>query len=379
MNGVAIKMLFGDPVKLIGLVMGVTFATLLISQQSGIFVGLMLRAANLINEAQEVDLWIMDPGGRYIENVRPMRDTELARVRGVRGVAWAVPYFKGTATVRSPGGSLQTAGVIGVDDATLIGLPRQIILGDRESLRGPDAVLVDRDGYALLFPDQPLQLGNEFELNDRRAVVKAIGVVLTPFSTQPQIFTRYSSALSYTNNGRNQLSFIIARAAGRSPETVASTISAVTGLKALTRAQHVRQTIEYIFRFTGIPISFGAVIGFGILVGAAIVGITFSLFITDNVKQYAALKAMGLPDSRLFRMVLLQAGIIGAIGYGIGLGLAGLFFIFAPPSTASLRDFFLPWWVAVGMAVLVIFIMLVATVFSLNRVLRIDPAIVFRG
>ena len=40
---IAIKMLVGDKAKFLGIVMGLTFAALLITQQGSIFCGLMLR------------------------------------------------------------------------------------------------------------------------------------------------------------------------------------------------------------------------------------------------------------------------------------------------------------------------------------------------
>ncbi len=43
MSWIAIKMLVGDKAKFLGIVMGLTFAALLIAQQGSIFCGLMLR------------------------------------------------------------------------------------------------------------------------------------------------------------------------------------------------------------------------------------------------------------------------------------------------------------------------------------------------
>ena len=84
MYGVALRMLFGDRAKYLGLIFGVAFATLLITQQSALFVGLMQRTVNVIDDAPEADLWIMSPETRYVERVRPLRDTAPARVRGWR-------------------------------------------------------------------------------------------------------------------------------------------------------------------------------------------------------------------------------------------------------------------------------------------------------
>ena len=95
MDGVALKMLFGDRAKYIGLIFGIAFSTMLMSNQVSIFAGLMLRTASQILDAREADIWVMDRRVEYVDEVEPMTDTQLGRVRGVDGVDWAVPFFKG--------------------------------------------------------------------------------------------------------------------------------------------------------------------------------------------------------------------------------------------------------------------------------------------
>ncbi|MBY0354765.1 MAG: hypothetical protein K2Q12_03440, partial [Rickettsiales bacterium] len=107
MRLIAIKMLLGDRAKYLGLVFGVTFATLLMAQQVSIFAGLMARTASAINVVSEADIWVMDQRVRYIEEVEPMREIELTNVRSVQGVAWAVPFYKGLSTIRMPDGLTQ--------------------------------------------------------------------------------------------------------------------------------------------------------------------------------------------------------------------------------------------------------------------------------
>jgi putative ABC transport system permease protein len=380
MNKVALKMLFGDPAKCLGIVFGVAFASLLIMQQSSIFVGIMSRTSSVILDAQDVNLWVMDPSVQYIDANRPMRDTELSRIRGVPGVAWAVPFFKVNTSVRSRTGNLQTAQVIGVDEATFIGVPRQMILGSIDDLRRPDAVMIDRVGYKLLFPDQPLKLGVEFEINDARAVVAAIVENAAAFTSNITIYTTYSRALEYTNNGRTTLSFVVGRAQkGLSPASVARAIEAQTGLKARTSDEFIWDTVKYILANTGIPISFGAVVSLGIIVGVVVAGLTFNMFVADNIKQFAALKAIGVSNGTILRMVLVQASVVGVIGYCLGLGIDARFFDTVPKHANGLRGFYLPWQVAVAMAGLTIVIMLVASALSLRRVMTVDPAVVFRG
>jgi putative ABC transport system permease protein len=380
MRGIALKMLFGDRAKYLGMVFGVALSTLLITQQSALFYCLMTRTASVIDDAREADIWVMDPQAKYVDTVRPMRDTELARVRGVPGVAWAVPLYKATAAVKTLDGALDNALLIGLDDASLIGGPRRFALGSIESLRAPDAVAIDRAGYALLWPGQPERTGRELELNDRRAVVTAITEASAAFTSRIVIYTRYNQALTYVPQPRNQLTFVLARAAaGQDPSAVAATIAARTGLQARSAAEFRRQTIGYYLVNTGIPISFGIVILLGVIVGVAVVGLTFNMFVADNLRQFGALKAIGTTNRRLIGMVLVQAGMVGATGYGLGLGFAAAFFEFATRGNSDLRGFYLPWWIAAGVAGATASIILLAILTGMRRVLVLDPAIVFRA
>jgi putative ABC transport system permease protein len=377
MGVIALRMLFGDRAKYLGLIFGVAFSTLLIAQQGGLFVGLMLRTAAVIADAQEVDIWVMDPQARYLDTVRAMRPTELPRVRGVAGVAWAVPLYKATVPLKTLDGRIENTMMLGVDDASLVGATNRFVMGTLEDLRKPDGVAIDRAGYQRLWPGEPLRLGRELELNDSRAVIVAITDASAAFTANIIMYAPFSRATAYSPQGRNSVSFILARAAsGQTPEAVAARITDQTGLQALSAADFRWKTIKFFLQNTGIPISFGVVIVLGVVVGVAIVGLTFNIFIAENLRQYGALKAMGLSNLSLVGLVLLQASVVGAVGYGIGLGIAAMFFRFA--TQGELRGFYLPWWIAAGVAGLTLLIMLLATIGSLRRVVVLDPAIVFR-
>src|SRR5262249_48260196 len=61
MHLVALKMLMGDRAKYLGMIIGLTFASLLITQQGAIFVGLMTRTYGFITDTGLPNLWVMDP------------------------------------------------------------------------------------------------------------------------------------------------------------------------------------------------------------------------------------------------------------------------------------------------------------------------------
>jgi putative ABC transport system permease protein len=380
MLSVALKMLFGDKVKYLGLVFGVAFATLLITQQSSVFVSLMARTASVILDAEDVNIWVMDPGVEYIDTLRPLKDSDLPRVRGVTGVKWASPLFKSNGLIRTAAGRISTATIIGVDETTFIGLPRKFLVGNTDALRGPDAVALDVLGYDLIWPGEKPRLGGILEINDRRAIISAIIDAQPSFATAPMIYARYATATQFVPAGRNQMSFVLARAAkGETPEAVAQRITSTTDLQALSSSDFQWKTIFWVMTNSGIPTNFGVVIILGVIVGIAIVGLTFNMFIMENVKQYAALKAIGVTNGQIIGMVLLQAAVIGAVGYAIGTGLAALFFGMVSHNVMALKGFWLPWQISAIMAVIATLIMIFSTFVGLRRVLVVDPAIVFRG
>jgi len=376
---VALRMLLGDRTKCLGLVFGMALSTLLVCQQVSIFFGLLARASSVISDVREADIWVMDGAVKTIDVPFPLRDTVLPRVRGVEGVAWAVPFFKAITQVRTRQGTLDNAIMLGIDDATLVGVPDAFVLGSIDDLLLPDSIAINPAGFRLLFPGEPLDTGRLLELNDRRARIVAIVNAAPAFSANLTIYTRYSLATQYTNNGRNSLSFVLAKAVDPTRiDEVARRIAAETELKAVPAAEFRRESITYILENTGIPASFGTVVVLGVLIGIAIVGLTFNQFVMENIRQYAALKAIGVRNSRLLAMTLTQALFVGVIGYGIGLAAAATFFATAGKSDA-LRGFYLLPEVAIGVAILAVAIVIIATIVSLRRVLVVDPATVFRG
>ena len=379
MNLVALKMLVGDRAKYLGLIFGIGFATLLMSQQVSIFIGLMARTASQIMDVREADVWVMHPRVKYVDEIEAMPDVDLARVRGVEGVSWAVPLFKGNAVIRAPEGLLQQVILMGLDDGSLVGRPPQILMGSLADLKRPNALMIDRAGYQFIWPGEALRTGRVVEINDRRVEIVAIAKASPPFVTFPVVYTRYSEALRFTPPQRNKLSFVVAKAAdGTDPTALARRIESRTGLQALTWQEFAWRSVRHYIERTGIPVNFGITVALGFIVGAAVAAQTFYIFVIENLRQFGALKAIGVTDSQILRMVILQALVVGALGYGLGIGLCALFF-WATADVPALDGFILRWQVMAGTAVAVFVIMVLSSIASIRKVFVLDPAVVFRG
>ena len=178
MIGLALKMLFGDTAKYLMLVAGLFFATFLIVQQASVFCGLMRwTTATLKNVAAPI--WVVEERVEQVNETNPMRDTDVARVRSVSAVRWAMPLYSGIQRVRLERRQLQ-------DRAThrhRCRLPRR---GARPDGRGksrrpppaqhrrhrrtrhPAAFL--RSGRS----SKRIKIGDQFEINDIEARVVGI-------------------------------------------------------------------------------------------------------------------------------------------------------------------------------------------------------------
>jgi putative ABC transport system permease protein len=380
MNFIAWQMLTGDRAKYLGLIFAIAFSTFLMSHQSSIFCGLMDRTRSQIRDVRDASIWVMDPKTQYLDEVKGLPDQDLYRVRGVKGVEWAVPLFKGTARAKThTDGKFRAVILMGLDDSSLVGAPRNMVLGTFEALDQPDSIVIDRVAFQFFFPGEPLQLGKQFEMNDH--IVRVVGICNSsaPFVNLPVAYTRYSLATELVGRERNLMSFVVAKAAaGFSDEAAAKEIAGATGLRALTSEQFGWETIWYYIHNTGIPINFGITVAIALIVGTVVAGQTFYLFVLENLKQFGALKAIGVTNWRITGMILMQALVVGTIGYCIGIAMTAAFFE-ATKNNLDLRGFYLLPQIMGGVGVAVLVIVGLASVISVRRVAVLEPAIVFRG
>lgn len=383
MLGYALKMLIGDKVKYISIVLGLCFASFIITQQAAILVGIIKRTSGFITDTSQPNIWVMDPSVQYIDDIKPLKDTDIYRIRSVDGVDWAVPIYKGTIQARLHNGTFQTCVLIGIDDATLIGGPPIMLKGKLEDLRMQDAVIVDKVGAETklaVHTDNgviPLQVGDRMELNDNRAYVAGICQVSRTFQSQPVIYTTYDRATFFVPSQRKLLSFIIAHSKpGVNPEEVCERIKMQTGFAAYTPRQLKMLTLIYYVKYTGIFVNFGVAIILGFIIGTAIAGQTLYNFTVDNLPYFAVFKAMGADNKMLIKIVLLQALFVSAVGWGIGMGAAALFGYVTKGTELS---FSLPLPLYLLSLASILFISLFAAFICMQRIIKLDPAIVFKS
>jgi putative ABC transport system permease protein len=393
---VALKMLLGDRAKYVGLLFGITFTSFLVTFAASYFCGFMTRGFALIAENPTADVWVMDPAVDSVEQTANMPESALDRVRSVEGVLSALPLALGTADVRFPNGSFQPFQIIGLDDATLSGVP--VLMGGASAivLRSPDAAIVDAGGTEgkletpLLEADQwpsephldvamrPLNVGDELLVNDNRVRIEGTSEALPRYPPRPLLYTTFSNANRILLPERHRLTFVLASAApGVAPNELAARIQARTGLKARTSDDFKADTVRWFLINSEDVGDIAAMLSLAISVGFGVTGIMLYMFTQETLKQYAVIKTMGASSKLLLAMISAQAGTCALLGTGFGLGLCAIIGQIAMEVAGY--PFRMMWFTPLIGGVMVVLVSVVAAAISARPVLKLEPAVVFAG
>lgn len=394
---IAVKMLRGDRAKYYGLLFGITFTSFLIAYAGSYLGGFMTRGFALVSENPNVDIWVMDPAVASTQLTTTIPDSALSRVRSVSGVLYAMPLALGTVDARFPNGRFQSFQLIAVDDATLFGLPPLQGGISPTVMRTPDAVVVAAGGtdgklqtpispadqwpYGqphLNVPTRELGAGDELQVDEHRVVVRGLAKALPRYPPEPLMYTTLSDAARMLPPKPHLLTFVIAKAApGVSPRELAKRIEAQTGLKARSSDDFKKDTVNWLLINSEDVGDIGSMVSIAMLVGLGVTGVLLYMFTTDNLKQYAVLKAMGADSRLLLTMIFVQSGLCALLGIGLGLGISAIVGQFV------IVEFDFPfrmlWYVPLFASVMVVVVSLVAAAASARPVLKLEPGVVFAG
>jgi len=366
--------LFHDKLRLAVTLTGIVFAVVLIVIELGLFVGFTRTTSALIDHSH-VDLWVTSSHVPYLELGVPMNERKLYQVEAVPGVTGVEKYIvRYTRWNRLDGGQDQIQ-VIGFDPDRSWGGPWNVVEGDVRDLKIPDGVMVD-DVYKKKLG--VTRIGEVFEINGHRARVVGFTHDIRSFTTSPCVFTSFRNALDYVPIERNQTTYLLVKTEpGADIETVRQSIlDRVAGVDVLTSREFSHLTQRY-WTFTtgaGIAILLGAILG--LLVGFVVVAQTIYATTMDHLKEFGTLKAMGAPNGYVRKVILLQALIAAVMGYALGMVISGLVVHFGQPAGAPIV---MNWWMAFAALLITLMMCAGASLISINKVTRLDPATVFKG
>ncbi|HEY2457128.1 MAG TPA: ABC transporter permease [Candidatus Acidoferrum sp.] len=374
MPPLAQRNLFHDKVRLTVTLTGIVFAVVLIVVELGLFVGFTKTTSGLIDHSN-ADLWITSRNVPYIEQGVAFSERKLNQVRAVSGVEDAEKYIAHWTQWKLPNGSEESVQIVGINVESNLGRPWNLVQGRVEDLKNPNAIILDELYKEKLGVTRVNQI---VEINGHRARVVGFTHGIRSFTTSPYVFTTFKNAQDYTGLREDQAYYILVTLApGANAKQVQYDILAqVKDVDVLTTPQFSHMT-QFYWMFTtgaGVAVLLAAVLG--LVVGFVVVAQTIYATTVDHLREYGTLKAMGAPNRYVYKVIVKQAAISALIGYVLGM-IVSAFVVHASQSGGA--AILLPLPLAVGMFFLTLIMCIGAAMISINKVTRLDPAMVFKG
>jgi putative ABC transport system permease protein len=357
--------------KFIGTLLGVTFAVLLASFQLGTMFGLLAKNTLFVDRAG-ADLWVVPPGTNISQPGQRMSTALLDQARVTPGVAQASALVMVGTSIRKPAGGSEAITLVGVDVETYLGGPFNIIAGDRRSLREADTMFFE-DAQRERFGG--LNLGSVREVGGHNVRVGGFTWGLLPFGPA-FTFGEIDTVRNIVGMPSDQLNFVLVKVApGAAVDEVAGRLAARVPTATVISQPDFHERIKRTLLEQQLGITFGTSTAFGLVIGFVIVMLSMYSSVIDSLREFGTLKAIGLSNVDLMRLLLVQSVFYAIVGSLIGLGVVAST---AEGIRSANLSLVIPLWL-VGLTPLVMVVLcMLASLLALWRVARLEPGMVFR-
>lgn len=376
---VALKFIRYDKSKSIGIVIGIVISIFLIGQQVGILNFLTGLMGGIVENSRKdiAQVWIVDNITENANELTSINANIVREVRSVEGVEDAYPIVVANATIKFANGKSGAVLIIGSEEPLFVAGPKQdkIINGSLNSLAQDASITADFFDEKIF--SNSLKVGTRVELNGKEAFIKVQTKNARSFAGAI-IYTSLSKARFYTDFPENKVSAIGIKLKDsvNTEEIISKINNTLYGVKAWDAEILKNKTIAFITISSNIGTSIGSLIIFAIISGFFIIGLTLYSAALDRLKDYGTLKAIGATNSYIKRLILTQATLFALIGFSIALLLlesfrngvqsAGLVFSY------SITVYF-------GLFLITLLISVGGSLFAIRRIVKLEPAAVFRA
>lgn len=390
MASIARKNLIEDIPRFLVAQAGILFAVGLVTIQTGVQLGFAQSSSQLIEQSQ-ADLWVASNNMEHLDLTLPLPYERVAEARSVEGVEQAEGVIIGGAVWHEQQANKITGVTLVGGTGGLLFAQDSLTQGSFNDLKQPNTFIVDETSLDDL----------NFQKVGEQATVNSAPAKLVGLTSGTQsivfgnlMFTSLESANYYRSSRSNALSsislsreltatdpvsFVLIRAiGGGNLEALQQRLEAeLPEVRAYTRAEMAQQTQAYWQKRSGIGyiLGLGAVVG--TIVGAVVVGQILYASVSDHIKEFGTLKAMGASDWYIYRVIMEQGLWMAILGYLPGMALClgvaawtsatqGILILITPAS-------------AIAVLGITVVMCLSSAIFAIQKVTRVDPAIVFKA
>jgi putative ABC transport system permease protein len=366
------KNLLGDRIRSTVALVGVIFASLLMLLQSAIYMGFILSASAVVDHT-DADLWMAKAGTINFETAGPFDEEYVAYVRGVPGVAWAENVIYSFGNLRLPTGTSQWAHIVGFNPRTGVCGPWRMAVGSIESLTKPGTFIIDQTALAQF---EGAAVGDKIENFGHRAEIVGLSSGSRTCTPNPIVYASLRTAQEQIPEFAGKTSFVVIKLCdGVDPRDVKERLARLGQFQVFTARELSGITQKYWATKTGIGIGIGVTICLGFIVGLVIMGQTMYSSTIAKLEEYATLKILGATNLQICVIIWYQAVLLAAVGYGVAIVL-GHFVKESSRDQVITMHFSTPLLAAIGAATVVM--CLGASLLSVQRILKVSPAAVFR-
>ncbi len=374
MPPLARRNLFHDKVRLTVTLTGIVFAVVLIVVELGLFVGFTETTSSLVDHSG-ADLWVTSQHVPYVELGVPFSERKLYQVRAVPGVADAQKVITRWTDWKRHDGRQESVQIVGINPDSQLARPWNLTAGSVEDLKRPDAVILDEIYKKKLGVSY---VGELFEIRGHRARVVGFTRGIRSFTTSPYVFTTFKNAQDFATIADDKTIFILVKVAPSASvaDVRQRILDNVKDVEVFRNGEFSRMTQIYWMFTTGAGVAVLLAAVLGLIVGFVVVAQTIYATTMDHMKEFGTLKAMGAPNSYVYKVIMTQAAISAVIGYVLGMIVSGFVVHASQEGGAAIL---LPWQMGVGMFFLTLVMCVGAAMVSISKVTHLDPAIVFKG
>jgi putative ABC transport system permease protein len=353
-------------------VLAVAFSALLIALQCGLLLGLFSITSLPIDETH-ADVWVGHPEVASVDLGKPIPEAWQSYL-AMPEVERTEVFLQGFAYWDKPTGGNELCLVIGSrlgPDA--LGAVNNLNARHRSLLTEPGAIIVDDSEFDRLGIKG---VGDYAEVTARR--VRVVATVHGYKSLAgPYVFCSLETARMLLRLLPDQATFLLARCHQRAdaPKVVERLHAYPRKLAAFTQDGFSIQSRLHWLTKTKAGIALGCAALLGLLVGAVVTSQTLYAATAASLREYAVLRALGIPRWRMGLTVLAQSFWVGVAGVALALPTVFILAHFGNELGARVQ---LPWPLLAGTVAVTMAMALMSGLAALRSLRLIEPVALLR-